>query len=374
MKKYFILAAAAVALMASCTKTEVVETVNDQDAITFNAFFHKATKAADVTSDNIAAFEVTAMLGTDTYFSSFAVSKNGSAWTYSPVQYWPATGTLDFFAWAPTASGSDIVKNAYNNFTITPVADPASQRDFVVARTQGAKDAASGNNATNGVTINFRHAMSQIALEVYNSNPNLQYDITGWRVVGVDGSGVYTLADAKTDGTGKIDYANWSNNTNDFGGAYTDDFDLANIKTSAAQANTAAAAISGASTMILVPQTGNDKAAKYEGSNSGDAISGSYIAIEMAIKNATDGTVVAASQWCCWPAEFTWNPGYKYTYVIDLAQGGYKNVNDGKDEKESETGKANDDLDKVLDNSAIVFAAVTVDAWDETLADINVTM
>ena len=250
MKKILILAVA-VAAMASCTKTDVIQTVNDQNAITFNAFFHKATKAADVTTANIAAFEVTAMLNNATYFDAVAVTKSGSAWTYSPVQYWPAEGTVDFFAWAPTTTGTDIVKNAYNNFTITPVADPASQRDFVVARTQGTKDATTGNSAKNDVTINFRHAMSQIALKVFNGNPNLQYDITGWRVVGVDGCGVYTLADASTDGTGKIAYANWSDNTNDFGGAYTDDFDLANIKTSAAQEAIDAAAITGATTMIL---------------------------------------------------------------------------------------------------------------------------
>lgn len=367
MKKYLIIAAAAVVAMASCSKTDVVENAKDQDAINFAPFFHKATKAVDVTSDNINAFEVTAMLGTDTYFSSVAVSKSGSAWTYSPVQYWPASGTLDFFAWAPTASGSDIVKNAYNNFTITPVADPASQRDFVVARTQGTKDAETGNGAKNGVSINFRHAMSQIALKVYNGNPNLQYDITGWRVVGVDGSGIYSLADANTDGTGKIAYANWSDNTNDFGGAYTDDFTLANIKTSAAQEKTAAAAITGATSMILVPQTGNTKAAKYSATTAGAAITGSYIAIEMEIKNATDGATVAAKQWCCWPVAFSWNPGYKYTYVIDLAQGGYKNVNDGKEET---SPKAGDDLDKVLDNAEIVFATVTVDAWDSVTDEV----
>lgn len=370
MKKFFIFAAAAVVAMASCTKTEVVETAKDQNAINFAPFFHKATKAVDVTSDNISAFEVTAMLGADTYFSSVAVSKSGSAWTYSPVQYWPAEGTLDFFAWAPTASGSDIVKNAYNNFTITPVADPASQRDFVVARTQGTKEATTGNGAQNDVSINFRHAMSQIALKVYNGNPNLQYDITGWRVVGVDGCGIYTLADASTDGTGKIAYANWSDNTNDFGGAYTDDFTLTNIKTTAAQEATAAAAITGSTTMILVPQTGNTKAAKYSAATSGAAITGSYIAIEMAIKNATDNTVVASKQWCCWPATFSWNPGYKYTYVIDLSQGGYKNANDGKTET---SPKADDDLDKVLDDAEIVFVAVTVDAWDPVTDEV-VTM
>ena len=168
MKKFFVIAVAAVAAMASCSKTDLIETANDQNAINFNAFFHKATKANLTTSDNIAAFEVTAMLGTNTYFSQIAVSKSGSAWTYSPVQYWPATGELDFFAWAPTTSGTGITRSAYNDFIVAPAQDAASQYDFVVARTQGTKDATTGNGAKNDVTINFRHAMSQIDVNSAN--------------------------------------------------------------------------------------------------------------------------------------------------------------------------------------------------------------
>ena len=361
MKKFFVIAVAAVAAMASCSKTDLIETANDQNAINFNAFFHKATKANLTTSDNIAAFEVTAMLGTNTYFSQIAVSKSGSAWTYSPVQYWPATGELDFFAWAPTTSGTGITRSAYNDFIVAPAQDAASQYDFVVARTQGTKDATTGNGAKNDVTINFRHAMSQIDVKVFNGNKNLQYDIYGWKVCGVDVDGEYLFNDASTDGTGKIAYANWCNNTGNFTGAFYDDFDKFNkINASANETSTAAANITGATTMILVPQTGSTAATKYTAATASATQNGSYIAIDMCIKNATDGTVVATRQWCCWPIAYTWNPGYKYTYIIDLSQGGYKELNDGATET---SPKENDDLDKVLDDAEIVFATVTVDDW-----------
>ncbi len=369
MKKILLLAVAVVA-MASCTKTDVIQTSKDKNAIEFNAFFHKATKATDVTTDNIAAFEVTAMLNNATYFDAVAVSKNGSAWTYSPVQYWPAEGTVDFFAWAPTTSGTGITKSAYNDFIVAPLADAAAQSDFVVARTQGTKAA----NAA-GVTLNFRHAMSQVAVKVYNGNKNLQYDIYGWKVCGVDVDGEYILKDANTDGnnSGKIAAANWCNNTT-YTGSFYDDFDKYNkINASANEEATNAAAITGATNMILVPQSGATAAAKYSAATASATMNGSYIAIDMCIKNATDGTVVASRQWCCWPVAFSWAPGYKYTYVIDLSQGGYKELNDGADESSHTPSKADDDLDKVLDNTAIVFLTVTVDDWTAA-TDVEVAM
>lgn len=365
MKKFFVIAVAAVAAMASCSKTDLIETANDQNAINFNAFFHKATKANLTTGDNIAAFEVTAMLNDATYFSAISVSKSGTpaAWTYSPVQYWPASGTLDFFAWAPTASGTGISKNAYNVFTVAPAAAASSQYDFVVARTQGSKDATTGNSATSGVTINFRHAMSQIAVKVFNGNKNLQYDIYGWKVAGVDVDGTFTLKDTNTDtkDAAKLAYSDWSDNTGNFTGVFFDDsFSPFNkINTSDNEDSGNASNITDAKTMILVPQTGVTAASAYSAATTGAGMNGSYIAVEMEIKNATDGTVVAGRQWCCWPVAYSWNPGYKYTYIIDLSQGGYKEYNDGLDATETT------DLDPVLDNTAIVFTTVTVDDWTD---------
>ena len=58
-----------------------------------------------------------------------------------------------------------------------------------------------------------------------------------------------------------------------------------------------------------------------------------------------------------------WTRGYKYTYTIDLAGGGYEEKN-GDDSDE--------DLDPVLENQEIFFVYCTVDAWDTS--DSNVTL
>ena len=75
---------------------------------------------------------------------------------------------------------------------------------------------------------------------------------------------------------------------------------------------------------------------------------------------AADGSEVASERWCCWPVAISWTPGYKYTYTIDLAGGGYEETNvDGDPE-----------LDPVLGGQEIIFVGCTVDAWDEFNKDI----
>ncbi len=364
MKKNLFLAALAIAAMASCTKTELVETVNDGSRITFETFMHKATRATETTVANLGSFTVTAIDATAGKYidqQSVTVSSGGICSDYGEY-YWPTDDSqLDFFAWGGSASGDVTPGTDYwKVFTVAPAADPASQSDFVVARVQGKKS----THASTGVSFNFRHAMSQIALQVYNTNEELEFDITGWKVCGVDVDGTFTLNDASTAGTGKIASGDWSDNTT-FTGAYTDDFAQTNLSGKVLLAS--ADAISGSTTMILVPQTAGSKATAYAGTASSDALVGQYIAVEMVIKNATNDAVIAPKQWCCWPVQFAWNPGYKYTYQIDLAQGGYKECNDGYESPETTAP------DEVLENSKIIFANITIDSWEEaTPIDANI--
>ena len=63
-----------------------------------------------------------------------------------------------------------------------------------------------------------------------------------------------------------------------------------------------------------------------------------------------------------WPLEtHPWNPGYAYTYTVDLAQGGYYSTNQND---------SDEDLDPVLEGAEIMFVAVTVDGWDAQDIDV----
>ena len=115
--------------------------------------------------------------------------------------------------------------------------------------------------------------------------------------------------------------------------------------------------------MILIPQTTTTSDA-YSGTTENAAFTANktYIAVKMIIRNndGDPGTVIADAtannKWAIWPVAFTWLPGKKYTYVIDLGDGGYWETN---------TDDGNADLDPILENAVIKFVSVNVDDWSE---------
>ena len=376
MKKYLFLAAAAIALMASCTKTETINSRKD-GAIDFGVFMHKSTKATLTDVKSLDQFTVTAIDVNNTKYinaQTVTVADDGTCSDYG-TYYWPTDDSvLDFFCWGPSANPAGITANEYNLFTLAPATDPVDQVDFVVARTQGNKSA----NKTTGVVCNFRHAMSQVALKVFNGNKDLEFDVYGWKVINIDMAANYSFADANTDtkNAAKISFDNWKNNT-DYNGGCIDDFDaLTNVYSEANQTKANAVELTGATNMVLIPQltlpmTGDDDAANnvYVGNEATSGIKCSYIAVLMTIKNHTNDAVVAPTQWCCWPVQCDWKPGYKYTYIIDLAQGGYAELNDGA-EADAQGGRDVTSLDPVLENSQITFATVTVDDWTDAESEV----
>ena len=377
MKKYFILAVAAVAMMASCTKTESINSQKD-GFIDFGVFMHKSTKATLTDVKSLDQFTVTAIDVNSTKYinaQTVAVADDGTCSDYG-TYYWPTDdSSLDFFCWGPSANAAGITANEYNLFTLAPATDPVDQVDFVVARTQGKKS----THATTGVVCNFRHAMSQVALKVFNGNKDLEYDVYGWKVINIDMAANYTLADANTDtkNSAKISYDNWTNNTDALTAGCIDDFDeFTNIYSDANQTKDNAGELTGATNMVLIPQltlpmAGDDDAKNnvYAGNETTSGIKCSYIAVLMTIKNHTNDAVVANTQWCCWPVQFDWKPGYKYTYIIDLAEGGYKELNDGAT-AEAQGGRDVTSLDPILENAKITFATVTVDDWTDADAEV----
>ena len=83
--------------------------------------------------------------------------------------------------------------------------------------------------------------------------------------------------------------------------------------------------------------------------------------------NDSAGTIIAddgadGAFWAIWPiGGYSWEPGKKYTYTIDLAGGGYY-----------ETNQADTDgnLDAILEGAEIKFATVTVDGWTDRAVNI----
>lgn len=209
MKKYLILAASAVAVLAACAKVETYQNTNEENAILFGAYSGKAaiTKASPISNvDSLAkqgGFGVFAFYTGDQDYSATATpnfmynqnvtsSDNGATWTYTPLKYWPnndssttngeATWTdkISFFAYAPyveatvatgaTANTVGITEFKGNAATGDPTVkyvvatDPAESVDFLYNDADLAnltKQAVTGK-----VTFNFKHALTRLAVTV----------------------------------------------------------------------------------------------------------------------------------------------------------------------------------------------------------------
>ena len=107
MKKMLFCAAAAIAALASCSKTQVV--YNDApEEIAFKQITGAMTKATDgyealdgSISLGVYAYHTPVSGDYDSYFANVAFAKDGDAWAANPAEYYPLSGTLDFVGYAP---------------------------------------------------------------------------------------------------------------------------------------------------------------------------------------------------------------------------------------------------------------------------------
>jgi hypothetical protein len=171
MKNFLFLSIAAIALLASCTKDEMVE-VNPQNAIGFETFVNKSTRAAvDVTTANLNAFWVYGWRSTEQIFNAQEVTANEGVCTYSPIQYWVGGYNYTFEAIAPESDNKSVTFNAANGAsTITFVSD--SETDLIYAT--GSKDLTGTANLTatpGAVGLEFNHLLSRVKFSFVNGFP-----------------------------------------------------------------------------------------------------------------------------------------------------------------------------------------------------------
>ena len=212
MKKYLILAAFAAVALGACTKVETVKETVDEP-LTFGVYTGKA--ATKAVSDTDFGTITTASLqeGTSNGFGVFAfytndgdynatsslpnfmynqkVTYSGSAWTYSPLKYWPnehgtsATSTgidkLTFLAYAPWV---DIL--SLGTTSVSTIKDGAATP---AAATEGITEI-TGNNTAGSTLLTFVVPASS------EEQIDLLYGTLGAKSVNVDGTPEGTVGGA----------------------------------------------------------------------------------------------------------------------------------------------------------------------------------
>ena len=199
MKKSFLLGTLMVSMLAACSQDEVISF--NQDEISYGAVTGKQTRAANNYCNNAlpAAFNVWAKhISEDKttqkdFILGDVISNNDGVWTNSVTRYWPNSGTLDFYAHVNAGNCFNWNNGAptINDFTIGT--DASQQKDllYAVKKEQSRQDGK--------VTLNFRHALSQVVFKAKNTNEKLHVEIEGITVGNINSKGTYTYPTEATD-------------------------------------------------------------------------------------------------------------------------------------------------------------------------------
>ena len=172
MKRIFT-AILAVAALAACNKSEVIEAPKGAAIAFDNAFVDNATKAAkDITKANLVDFGVYGTVAKGgknaLIFENTQVSKTGDAYTYSPAQYWVEGAEYTFSAYAPFANAhwTYAPTDAYNGTLSFDNAAAQGEQDLLFAaaeRTTGEISA-----APEAVSFTFGHLLSKVVFKYTN--------------------------------------------------------------------------------------------------------------------------------------------------------------------------------------------------------------
>ena len=163
--------------LCSCSDNDapgIDSSATASNAIRFAANTEFASRAGDITTNNLKQFYVYAYTGTDSvpelFMDNVTVSKSdNNTWTYSPIKYWPAHQTVDFYAFAPAWVGASgpLKPVTYDN--------EKGEEDIVYAVSL---DLTGNTDAPNAqVVFNFRHALSKVTVKMSSTNENLKVEV-----------------------------------------------------------------------------------------------------------------------------------------------------------------------------------------------------
>lgn len=333
--------------LASCSQDELTSVNRDGDEIAFSVVTNKGTRAADVYCNNNlpGSFKVWASLTNGSTTSGYM---GGDEITYTTegkwvnsggTRYWPNDGALSFYA---ITGGSNLTieegGKKITNYTVKT--NVSEQEDILYAAALNKTKAQDGNSP---VTMNFRHAMSQIVFKAKNINPRLYVKVSEVRVCHLANSGSFTFnqsteapfVDHEGVNTNSNATGSWgtalSGNAN-YGVTLTTPVALPGSKEANAVALTYVSdgdQQSYTNSMLLMPQTKSKWAT--------DNTAGFYFAVKCVIYNVLGDNFNETSDVAIWgtaenhkyvviPAQITWTPGkkYIYTFVFGEGNGGYK--------------------------------------------------
>ena len=183
MKKYIIIAAAAVMALAACSKVDNVG--GDKREINFQVANRLQTKATGAIYDNgafgtYAWYTAGSSAATSSQNVAFMVNetvdKVGSVWKTSiNTFYWPKTGAIDFISYSPFSgtnatadSNPAVTANSitYTNVTAGSVDYMYADKVKCSANVDEVTDSDTADSGYKGVPTVFRHALAKLSFKI----------------------------------------------------------------------------------------------------------------------------------------------------------------------------------------------------------------
>lgn len=203
MKSELLVVALSAVALTACNNDEVME-VNQGRGISFQVATEASTRAQATTTSTIDEFMVWGFTQEEpakTLMEELSVSKSGSEWTYDGTIFWPAA-PVDFYSISPEpvsnkiSEGTVSISNSEQKITGFMVnTNQSEQVDLLYAVNKGEKKA---DHEASAVSINFRHALSQIVFKAKNTNKNLKVIVKGVKIANIKKAGDFTYPSQKT--------------------------------------------------------------------------------------------------------------------------------------------------------------------------------
>lgn len=177
MKKVFLMAVAAVAMLASCSNDETTGKAVKGNAIQFDGFVNKSVKGAanDLNSTTFTSFQVWGLMSkgeqTGTPFNGTTVTKSGSEWTYNGNVYWENGYNYSFVAIAPAGFGTFNAPNTVGQWGSIDFENGEGTTDLIYAidGTYATNAVSTTTGCPDTIDFTFNHLLSRVKFAFENA-------------------------------------------------------------------------------------------------------------------------------------------------------------------------------------------------------------
>ncbi len=177
MKKVFLMAVAAVAMLASCSNDETTGKAVNGNTIKFDGFVNKSVKGAanDLNNTTFTSFQVWGLMSkgepTGTPFNGNTVTKSGSEWTYDGNVYWENGYNYSFVAIAPAGFGTFNAPSTVGEWGSIDFVNGEGTTDLIydIDDTYATDPVTTEGSCPPAISLTFNHLLSRVKFAFENA-------------------------------------------------------------------------------------------------------------------------------------------------------------------------------------------------------------